>query len=86
MKGLIRNYIDLLDINKLNEFGIKNDIHLNNEELEFLLKIIKENYEDILVNDFKYLELLKNNINQNDFEKIQNLFKFYKERYKGYLF
>lgn len=86
MKGLIRNYIDLLDINKLNEFGIKNDIHLNNEELEFLLKIIKENYEDILVNDSKYLELLKNNINQNDFEKIQNLFKFYKERYKGYLF
>lgn len=86
MKGLIRNYIDLLNINKLNEFGIKNDIHLNNEELEFLLKIIKENYEDILVNDSKYLELLKNNINQNDFEKIQNLFKFYKERYKGYLF
>ena len=86
MKSLIRNYIDLLDTNKLNDFGMKHDIHLNNEELEFLLKMIKENYEDILVNDSKYLELLKNNINQNDFEKIQTLFKFYKERYKGYLF
>lgn len=86
MKSLIRNYIDLLDTNKLNDFGIKHDIHLNSEELEFLLKMIKENYEDILVNDSKYLELLKNNVNQNDFEKIQTLFKFYKERYKGYLF
>ena len=40
MKSLIGNYIDLLDINKLNDFGIKNDIHLNNDELEYLLKII----------------------------------------------
>lgn len=86
MKGLIRNYVDLLDIKKLNEFGKKNDIHLNNDELEFLLKMIKENYEDILINDSKYLELIENNINPKDSKKIIELFKFYKERYKGYLF
>ncbi len=86
MKSLIRNYIETLSIEKLNEFGIKNDIHLNNNELEYLLNLIKENFEDILKDDTKYLEELKNNINDEDFIKIKNLFTYYKNRYKGYLF
>lgn len=86
MKSLIRNYIETLSIEKLNGFGIKNDIHLNNNELEYLLNLIKENFEDILKDDTKYLEELKNNINDEDFIKIKNLFTYYKNRYKGYLF
>ena len=54
MKGLIRNYIDLLDTKKIDEFAKKNNIYLNNDELEFLLKLIKKNFEDILINDSKF--------------------------------
>ena len=86
MKSLIENYIDLLTKEKLNEFGIKNNIHLSNNELEYLLNLIKNNWEDILVDEKKYMEDLKNNINQIEYEKIKTLFLYYKKRYKGYLF
>ena len=86
MKNLIGNYIDLLTVDKLKEFGKKNDINLNNEELEYILNLIKKNYQDILKDDKKYLDEIEKNINKDDFIKIKNLFLYYKKRYKGYLF
>lgn len=86
MKSLIENYIDLLTIEKLNEFGIKNDIYLNDNELEFIFKMVKEDWKDILKDEKPYLEKLKSNINSNDYDKIQKLVVYYKKRYKGYLF
>lgn len=86
MKSLIKNYIEMLSIEKLNEFGIKNDIHLNNTELEYLLNLVKNNWEEILKDETKFDEDLKNNINSNDLVKIKELFIYYKNRYKGYLF
>lgn len=86
MKSLIGNYINLLSVEKLEEFGIKNDIHLSDAELNYLLNLIKNNWEDILKDDSKYLEDLENNINPNDFIKVKELYLYYKNRYKGYLF
>ena len=84
MKSLIKNYIDLLNVDKLKEFSIKNNINLTNTELEYLLNLVKNNYEDILKDDTKYLEELKNNINEH--QKVKDLYLYYKNRYKGYLF
>lgn len=85
MKGLIKNYIDLLSIDKLKSFGLKNDINLNEEQLEYILNLTKNNWEDILVNDEKYFNLLKSKIDQTNLDKIKELFLYYKNRYKGYL-
>lgn len=84
MKGLIKNYIDLLTIGKLKEFADKNNINLTPIELEYLLNLVKNNYEDILKDDTKYLEDLKNNI--KEYQKVKDLYLYYKNRYKGYLF
>lgn len=84
MKGLIKNYIDLLTVDKLKEFSIKNNINLTNTELEYLLNLVKNNYEDILKDDTKYLEVLKNNIKEH--QKVKDLYLYYKNRYKSYLF
>jgi len=86
MKSLIKNFIDNLTIDKLNEFGIKNNINLNNTELNYLLELIKNDWESILKDETKYLIELEKNINYNDFIKIKELFIYYKNRYKGYLF
>lgn len=86
MKSLIKNYMDLLTIEKLNEFAIKNDIHLNSTELEFIFNMVKQNWQDILKDETKYLNELQKNINPTDFNKIKNLVIYYKNRYKGYLF
>ena len=84
MKGLIKNYINLLTVDKLKEFSIKNNINLTNTELEYLLNLVKNNYEDILKDDTKYIEAVKNNINEH--QKVIDLYLYYKNRYTGYLF
>lgn len=86
MKGLIKNYIDKLTIFDLKNFALKNNINLNEKELKFLLNLTKENFEDILINENKYLDLIKNNITPNEVQKIKDLYFYYKNKYKGYLF
>ena len=86
MKGLIKNYVDKLTTQNLKEFAVKNDIYLNQNELEYLLNLVQNNFEDILVNEDKYLNLVQNNINAEAFIKVKELFLYYKNRYKGYLF
>ena len=86
MKSLIKNYVDKLTIDNLREFSIKNGINLNQNELEYLLNLVQNNFEDILINEDKYLNLVQNNINSEAFIKVKELFLYYKNRYKGYLF
>ena len=86
MKSLIKNYIDLLTIDKLKEFSINNNINLNDAEILYILNLVKENFDNILKDDTKYLEKLKNNINPIEYEKVKELYLYYKARYKGYLF
>jgi len=86
MKSLIKNYIDILSIDKLKEFAINNNINLTNNELEYLLNLVKNNFEDILKDDTKYLEHIKNNIDPSEYTKVKELYLYYKNRYKGYLF
>ena len=86
MKSLLKNYINLLTLDKLKDFSIRNDINLNDDELNYILNLIKENFDDILINDEKYLDDIKENINETEFTKIKDLFYYYKKRYKGYLF
>ena len=86
MKNLIKNYIEKLNVDKLKQFSLDNNINLSNIELEYILKLVKENLEDILKDDTKYLKLLENNINQTEFIKIKELYLYYKNKYKMYLF
>ena len=86
MKGLIKNYIDKLTIHNLSDFASKNGINLTNNELQYLLDLTKNNWEDVLVNEDKYLNLVQQNINSEAFVKIKELFLYYKNKYKGYLF
>lgn len=84
--SLIKNYINKLDINTLKEFGIKNDIILSDTELEYIFKLVKDNIDNILIDEKPYLNMIKNNISQDNYIKIENLVNLYKDKYKGYLF
>ena len=71
MKSLIKNYLELLNIDKLKEFALKNNINLNNNELEFIYNFIKTRYKDILNNPSNFnLVKYKNNFSNEKFIKI----------------
>lgn len=86
MKNLIHNYIDLLKIDKLSKFLLDNKINLNETELNYIFNLVKNNWEDIINNSDKYLDNLDSNINLESSKKIKDLFNYYKNRYKNYLF
>ncbi len=51
MNSLIGQYVNKLTINNINDFAIKNNIKLNEKELNALLKVAKENYQALLNDD-----------------------------------
>jgi len=64
----------------------KNNIKLNEKELNTLLDVVKNHYRELLDgNDEKVKEYLKNNLTNENFEKVTNLYNKYKEKYQGYL-
>ncbi len=83
---LIENYINLLTKENVEKFAIKNDIFLSDTELDYIFNLVKTKWKDILKDDEYYLKEIENNLSYNNFIKIKDLFLYYKNRYKGYLF
>lgn len=86
MNTLIGQYVNKLTIDNINDFAVKNNIKLNEKELNTLLDVVKNHYRELLDgNDEKVKEYLKNNLTDENFEKVTNLYNEYKEKYQGYL-
>lgn len=86
MKSLLKNYIEKLTLDRVKEFAYRNDIKLDDEEFQFILDLVQHNFEDILDNEDKYLSMIEEKINPEEFTKVKSLYLKYKKKYKGYLF
>lgn len=86
MNSLIGQYVNKLTIDNINEFALKHNITLNNEEANILLNIAKNHYRELLDgNDEKVKEYLNANLSNENYEKVTNLYNEYKEKYQNYL-
>lgn len=85
MNSLIKQYINKITINNINDFAVKNNIILNKKELGILYDITKNHYEEVLKDDSKIKEYLKQTINTDNYNKIIDLYEIYKEKYLNYL-
>ena len=83
---LLKNYIEKLTLDELRSFGEKNGINISLTEYQFILDLVQKNFEDLLQNEDKYLSMIEEKINPTEFKKIKDLYLYYKNRYKGYLF
>ena len=83
---IIKNYINNLCKNDIVYFALKNNIELNNQELDYIYKTIKCNYKDLLGNNYEYIfSEGKNYITSENYEKICNLFMDYRNKFKDFL-
>lgn len=83
---LIEQYINRLTENDVIMFANKNGIELNNDELKLIYNHIKSNWKTIIYGNPKpILEDVKNKVDKLTYEKIENLYARFHEKYKNYL-
>lgn len=82
MYNLIRRYMENLKIDQLNNFAIKNNVFLSEDELKFTYEFVKKNWDPIFRNpNLLNLERYKEHYSAENFEKIQKLIQFYYQKY-----
>ena len=86
MFSLLERYIHNLDINTVSDFALKNNIILNNEELDFTYNFIKKNWQTIFANHGVFdISRYKSKYSEENFSKIVILYKDILKKYSRYL-
>nr|MBP3258788.1 hypothetical protein [Bacilli bacterium] len=86
MISIIKNYINNISIDGLNILLTKNDIYLNNDELNILYKYLKNDWYTFIYNDpTPILNDIKNRFTPDNYNKLYELYILAKEKYKNYL-
>lgn len=86
IQKLIENKINKLTLDDLKILSSNNNIKLNNQELNYLYNKLKKDWYSFLYNDPNpILNDIKENINSNSYNKLLNLYYYYKNKYQNYL-
>ena len=86
MYNLIKNHISKLTIQDVNNFAIKKDCYLSNQELAFTYNFIVNNWENFIKNPNSFnIDLYKNHYSQENFIKIKKIYQEYFDKFKDLL-
>ncbi len=86
MFHIIERYMNLLTKEDVQKFAIKNNVNLNEEELEFTYIFVKKNWKNILGNPNAFqLNRYKDKFTEENFQKINRLINEYRIKYQSFL-
>jgi hypothetical protein len=83
---LIKSYISRLTLDDIDKFAKKHGIDLNEEELKLIEQHIRKDWHTIIYgNPRSILDNLKTKLKNNEYQKIENLYVEFKNKYQNYL-
>ena len=86
MISYIKEYVESLDKDKLNNLLKKNNISLNDDELNIIYNHVKNDWYDFIYEDpTPILNDIENHINKDSYGKLFEAYKKAKEKYSIYL-
>lgn len=85
MNNLIKKYINNITITEVDNFGRKNGIYLNEYELNYVYKVLKNNYEIIINYPEQIFDDASKYICDNNLIKIKSMYDEYRKKYQNYL-
>lgn len=86
VEKLIQEYVSRMNKDDINKFALKNGIILTQDELDYVFNTIKENWHTLVYgNPRAILDKTKCNVNELTYKKIENLYVYFKEKFKNYL-
>ena len=77
-KDMLYNYIKKIKKDDIFNFGIKQNIKLNNNEIDIIYDYINNRYDDIINDTDNILLEVKNKLNINTYNKLLELYDRYK--------
>lgn len=80
-KDIIKKYINLLTIDDIKRFADKNNIVYTNDEAIIVYNFIMYYHNDLLDENIKVFELIKNKISPKLYKDLLNLYIDYKQKY-----
>lgn len=85
-KFFISQYVSRITKNDVQNFALKNNISLNDNELDIIYTNLKQNWETILYDDpTRVFKILKGQLSPDSYEKGIRLYHEYHNLYKDYL-
>lgn len=79
---LLREYVERMNLEDVKNFALKNGINLNDDELKLIYDKIVNNWKTIAFgNPRGILDELKSKLNNESYQKIENLYVYFKNRY-----
>lgn len=78
---LVRKYVEQLKPQDLEVFASKNNISYTKDELIVVYQFIKYHYNDLLDENIKVFEEIRDKINPNLYKQLLNLYIEYKQKY-----
>ena len=83
---LIKSYISRLTLNDIDSFARSNGILFTNDELRLVNDYVKRDWHTIIYgNPRPILDNLKNSLDDFKYNKIENLYIEFKNKYSNYL-
>ncbi len=83
MFQLVKNYINTMKKDDVKNFAIKKGIYLSDEEVDFIYRFLKKNYEALYANPNIDLSRYKHHFSEENYYKIMKLISEYKSKYLG---
>lgn len=80
-KELVRKYVNTITIKDLEKYANEYKLQYTQDELLIIYNFIKYYYNDLLNENIKVFETIKDKINPNLYKKLLDLYIDYKNRY-----
>lgn len=85
LKNMIKNYTKNMTKKDIIKFSKSQNTNLSQTEVDIIYDQLKNNIDNILEDADLELLKIKDKLKPTTYLKIQELIKFYKEKYKNYL-
>jgi predicted sulfurtransferase len=77
---IINSYINKLTRDDIIAFSKKNDINLENNEIDILLEIVKNDWKELLSNPDQFLADIRNKVSDNTYKNIIYFYNLYSDK------
>ena len=77
---LIEKYLKNLSYKDYNNYLISKNIFIEDKTNHYFFDLLKDNYKDMIDNPNKYLDIVKDKVDYNTYNKIYELYLTYSKR------